>query len=628
MKFLLSLCFVFVFLLTSAETQKMEYLIGYGKTDITFIEQDLGLFGFGDYSQRLDSTNGFTSRIYSRVMAIQDPVSEKTAVFLHADLGAIFQPLRDGLVEKLRAEYDPEFDGASLMMTASHTHCAASGMSHYSTYMATTPGYHPELVAFTVEQMYRSVVMALDDMQPANLEIKQGRFADEVPVAFNRSLKAYNKNPDIKRKYEKEETHLAINRGMPLLLAVDAHGNPNGFMNWFGAHPIEVLNDHDFIDGASKGYAASSAEELMENGVAIFAQSGAGDVMTCDYHNHERFDKQMQELLELPNYSHDSTHLEHSIWNGKIQANKALETAYGAKNFDVSGGIDYELIFIDMSAIKVDDDFSYGQKYAETSSPILGSSFLTGSFYYKDMDFQRFGLNMMAGFGKASFRIRSPFVSKEYRQYKKHVYRTQAPKKLVVDGVEKSYIGLRFEKYEKKGMPRFMLKKMKNLDLTVAESIRQLELGALEEHTSLPTILPLQIIRIGNIAIAGIPGEITTIAHNRLQATILETLSSDGIERVFISSYANEYAGYTTTLEEYKTQRYEGGHTLYGKHQLGAYQTEFRKLAEEMKKPKNERQLDYSIKPPVFSEEELAKRSNLAPLKLEEKKKQQKKAID
>jgi neutral ceramidase len=43
--------------------------------------------------------------------------------------------------------------------------------------------------------------------------------------------------------------------------------------------------------------------------------------------------------------------------------------------------------------------------------------------------------------------------------------------------------------------------------------------------------------------------------------------------------YANEYAGYVTTREEYATQQYEGGHTLYGPWTLAAYQQELTRLA-------------------------------------------------
>ena len=47
-----------------------------------------------------------------------------------------------------------------------------------------------------------------------------------------------------------------------------------------------------------------------------------------------------------------------------------------------------------------------------------------------------------------------------------------------------------------------------------------------------------------------------------------------------IAGYANSYAGYVTTKEEYDTQQYEGGHTLFGPWTLAGYQQEYARLAQ------------------------------------------------
>jgi len=619
---LFCLCF-FVFQV-KAQTNT-QYLVGYGKADITYIEDGLGLFGFGNYEQRIDAKDGFTSKIYSRTVAIKDPSTSKQVIYLHADLGAIFHSLRAGLIAKIKENLYPDFDEASLMMTASHTHCAASGMSHHAFYMTSAPGYNPALVGFTVNGMYESVVQAIESQTPSTIEIKEGRFEPYIPVAFNRALKAHNKNKDIQRKYKRTENHLAINRNMPLMSFVDEAGNARGFINWFGVHPIEVGADHDFIDGASKGYAALYAEDEMgANDVAIFAQSSAGDVMTADWHNAKSFETEMRIVLKDSTYDHKLTSLKHARWNGQIQADKALSIRNHTENFKVHGEIDCEFIYVDMSEVEVDVMHSNGHKEAHTSSPILGAPFLSGSFYWKDGNANRRLLNSFAITSKIAYRLRSPFVDADFRTYRNDLFKSQAPKKFVINGEEKSMFGVKFENYHKKKFAKFFLNQTGKVDLNGQEVVRQIQLKAMEEHTILPTILPIQIIRIGNIAIAGLPTEITTVAHNRLQATLREALKSGGIDEVFISSYANEYAGYTTTYEEYSAQRYEGGHTLYGKHQLGAFQTEFKKLATELLKPKAQRQLNRDIRPPVFSEGELNERSYLIPLEKSKKKSRRK----
>ena len=49
---------------------------------------------------------------------------------------------------------------------------------------------------------------------------------------------------------------------------------------------------------------------------------------------------------------------------------------------------------------------------------------------------------------------------------------------------------------------------------------------------------------------------------------------------VILSPYANAFSGYITTQEEYQTQYYEGGHTIFGQWTLAAHQTQFDKVAE------------------------------------------------
>jgi neutral ceramidase len=95
--------------------------------------------------------------------------------------------------------------------------------------------------------------------------------------------------------------------------------------------------------------------------------------------------------------------------------------------------------------------------------------------------------------------------------------------------------------------------------------------------------LPLQIITIGKLALLAVPFECTTMAARRLRAIVLDELSAVGVERLAIAGFANAYAGYVTTREEYKAQHYEGASTHFGPYTLNAYQQEFHKLAVSLK---------------------------------------------
>jgi len=148
------------------------------------------------------------------------------------------------------------------------------------------------------------------------------------------------------------------------------------------------------------------------------------------------------------------------------------------------------------------------------------------------------------------------------------------------------------------------------VDLAVAEMNTQYRAGALKENTLTPIILPIQIITIGQLAIVGIPGEITTIAGKRIEKQVLNHLQKTGIEQVVLSSYANSYMGYITTPEEYTAQLYEAGHALFGQWTLGAFQTEIDKLCRCITESEQcSTAIDFNLRPPLFSDKELKLRS-------------------
>jgi neutral ceramidase len=118
-------------------------------------------------------------------------------------------------------------------------------------------------------------------------------------------------------------------------------------------------------------------------------------------------------------------------------------------------------------------------------------------------------------------------------------------------------------------------------------------------------ILPLQIVTLGDIALASFPFEITTIAAKRLRKSLEETLKARGIRQVILVPYANGYSGYITTHEEYQVQMYEGGHTVFGEWTLAALQTKFDQLAKAMLVPKHDRVIKHDDMPPDFTEDEL-----------------------
>jgi neutral ceramidase len=78
---------------------------------------------------------------------------------------------------------------------------------------------------------------------------------------------------------------------------------------------------------------------------------------------------------------------------------------------------------------------------------------------------------------------------------------------------------------------------------------------------------PLVVVRIGDHAMATLPGEATAAVGKQVRRAVQAGFPvSTGVKGVALIGYANEYLHYFTTPQEYDMQHYEGGSTLYGKY--------------------------------------------------------------
>ncbi len=101
----------------------------------------------------------------------------------------------------------------------------------------------------------------------------------------------------------------------------------------------------------------------------------------------------------------------------------------------------------------------------------------------------------------------------------------------------------------------------------------------------LPNIVPVQLFKIGHVAIAGVPGEFTTVSGELLRKEILKSFDGQ-VDKVIIAGLSNSYTGYITTPQEYSAQAYEGSFTVYGPWTLNAYLQAFSGLAKDIKNNK------------------------------------------
>jgi len=571
------------------------YEIGVGKADITAFKLGVGMMGYGMY---FNIVKGVETDLFARAVVIRDTATGKKVALVNAEICFITIAIRRGVIKKLQRKHEHlGFAEDSVMLTAQHTHSAPGGYSHFGLYNMSIPGFVPEVYQKVVDGIVDAIVEAAESIQPATIKISKSEVAADKEVAFNRSLAAYNANPEVKTKLKKEEANQALDRNMLLMRFDDLEGKPIGSWNWFGVHTTSVSNDNHRICSDNKGYAAKYHEDKVRKAkkdtfVSVFAQRKTGDVSP-----NWKWDRKKK--WTRGKFEDD---FESAKYNGEIQFEHADQLFNQAKNQDqLPTQLDHVMTYVDFRKVIVDKEFACGQKDARTGPACHGVAFFEGTKEGPGMPpavalLARTLIKAQKAYDLAA----APFKTKEKADRIYLKYLTQGPKDILIEADERRILGSR---------------DIKNLvvpawaDPAVGQFKKFHANGSLGDKPWTPQILPIQIIILGNLALIGIPAEITTIAGQRLEDTLLEVLADRGVTEVVCSAYSNAYCGYITTYEEYQLQLYEGGHTVFGQHFLGAVQTRFKQLATEMLKPDNERNVVEDGLPSIFTDEEIQLRS-------------------
>lgn len=563
---------------------------GWGRREIAVVLRGLAMHGYGMPQHR---AHGRQTPLYARAMFLRD-ARGRTLIFCCLDLGYVTYAMRSGVDALLRGGMGADYDEAALVLTCTHTHSGPGGCTHDVLYNLVTPGFVPENLAAVVEAATGAIVEAWRGAAPTQLSIVAGTFDPEVPVAWNRSLRAYNRNPEVQPR-GLDEAHLALDRGMQVLI-LRREGRAHALLSLFGVHATCLGAGLRNYDGDNKGYAAAQAEEALRkagaaDAVAIFAQTTAGDVSP---HFHGPGQTARRKAL------HGAAEYEYARNNGRRQSDLALALLASGLEQPLSGGIDAVFSYADLSAVHADVEFADGEAQALTSEPCHGVAFFAGT----PVDGPGIAAPLAALMKRAALlvqklRLRGRDDSGDQAYYRR-LYAAQSPKAILIEAGRKRILGRPLQKV---ALPGF-------LDASVAELKRQVQAGAVKDSAMIPSVLPLQIVRIGGLALLCCPGEFTTTAGARLRQTVQQRLAAQGVERVLICTYCNDYMGYVTTRQEYEEQAYEGGHTVYGKWTLAAFQTLYARLALRLLQPEDRRPHDRGTRPAPTPAGELALRTN------------------
>lgn len=541
------------------------------------------MFGWG----MVDNTvRGVGLPLYARALVLGASSGERRVALVVLDHCHISAVLRDEVLARLAAD-NPDIGVCeeTLLLAATHTHSAPGGFSHHLYYNLRTPGWHPPLLEHLVRETCAAIVEAAQRAAPARWSWQRGTFEADAPVAWNRSVRAWNRNPDTP-KVSWATRDRAVDRTMPQLWLETPDGAPIACVNWFACHCTNVHADNHHVHGDNKGVAALHMERTVRAErsapafVALFFPGASGDL--SPNHRWSRARKKM-----VGSYDDDfASAREH----GELQSTLALSLATQADASGAAFDVDAALLYLDFREFRVAPAYGGGEE-RRTHSAIVGVPFLEGTMEGPGPLLPvRHAVRSLSSLAWRLAGVARPGHGGGHGG-KLPFLETGAPRG-----------GHAFHYFVSSAPPL-----PKAFD-TVIRAVREYdEAGAIGPGPWTPNVVPVQVVRLGPVAIAALPTEPTLTAGRRVAGVVLDALRDAGVTQVIPMGYANSYAGYVTTPEEYREQAYEGGSTYFGQWTLGAYQTRVDAVCARLRTPPEERAPSLGPAPYRFAHDEVAR---------------------
>lgn len=321
---------------------------------------------------------------------------------------------------------------------------------------------------------------------------------------------------DLNPASDKRHFPEAIDPGVTVL-RLSRGGTDIGAITWFSTHGTSLTDANYLIAGDNKGYASYRWESESPGMIAAFPQTNSGD-MTPNLN-----------LIKMHPSGPTGDHKRNCEIIGERQY-RSGRAAFASARPMSTGGVDAVVRYVDMSSVRVSGDYTPDGKPARTTPAMMGASAAATS----TEDNTRSQLSFLKeGVHNPLYDLlggdRRPVVAQWIRDM-------QAPKLVLFP------------------------------------------LGLMPPSPWIPEVVPLQLIRIGDLVLVAIPAEVTIVAGLRLRQVVADAMKVS-MDNVLIQGYSNAYTQYVTTPEEYDAQQYEGGETQFGRYTLSAYMQEFHSLA-------------------------------------------------
>ncbi|KAK8938881.1 Neutral ceramidase [Platanthera zijinensis] len=593
----------------SAQTSEPTYLIGLGSYDITGPAADVNMMGYANMEQ---IASGIHFRLRARAFIVAEPGGSRV-VFVNLDACMASQIVTIKVIERLKSRYGGLYNERNVAISGIHTHAGPGGYLQYVVYIVTSVGFVHQSFDVIVDGIEKAIVQANDNLRPGSLFINGGVLLD---AGVNRSPSAYLNNPPEERKEYKYD----VDKEMTLLKFVDKEWGPVGSFNWFATHGTSMSRTNSLISGDNKGAAARFMEDWFEkeaHGEIYNVKSEFSNdhgfprklsVITSKFHSNYSMLKHLALSFSANSGSvvpgtFSTAHRVRSTWQGVrpkfvsafCQSNCGDVSPNVLGTFCMDTGLPCDF---NHSTCNGKNELCYGRGpgYPDEfeSTRIIGDK-----QYKKAVDlFTEASEKIM---GKVDFRQTYLDLS----NLEVTIPSTDGPKVVLTCPASMGFAfaagttdgpgAFDFTQGDDRGnafwkLVRNLLKKPRKVQVDCQHPKPiLLDTGDMKEpYDWAPSVLPIQIIRIGQFVILCVPGEFSTMAGRRLRAAVRSVLTNsssrefDDNLHIVVAGLTNSYSQYVTTFEEYKIQRYEGASTLYGPHTLNAYIQEFKKLAASM----------------------------------------------
>ncbi|MBF6159953.1 neutral/alkaline ceramidase [Nocardia cyriacigeorgica] len=438
----------------------------------------------------------------------------RRVVFVVADNGMIFQSVHRGVLLALAERFGDIYTEQNVLLTSTHSHATCGGSSHDYAYNLSILGFQQQVYDAEVQGIVEAIAAAHADLGPGSLAVGRAQLRD---ASVNRSRIAFDRNPEADKRYFPDAIDPAVT-----VLSLRKGGREIGAITWFATHNTSMTNENRLISSDNKGYASFSFEHT-EHGVRYL--DGRADFIAAFAQTNAG---DMSPNLNLrPGSGPTDDEFENTRIIGDRQYRVAKSALAAATS--IGGPVDAMLCYIDLADIAVDGRFTPDGLPRRTAPAAAGVSLIAGSV--ED------GPGLPGG--PIPEGVTNPFVAALGDP------RAAAPAWLA--------------------------------DAQAPKAIAA-PLGLLPPVPWVPNVVPIQLVRIGELYLAAAGGEFTIVSGLRVRRAVADALGVD-VEQVLMQGYANAYHEYVTTPEEYDAQQYEGASTLYGRYTLCAYQQEFTRLA-------------------------------------------------